>query len=305
MFGYLFISDKNQVLFYGGDSGFDSYLHGRLCAEGLFSPDAPSTSSGVYSDTSSTESLRVTDEDSNSIGSKTSEKPAHAEISHIFLPLITIYRSFNSRSSDHIYSTKSDNVTILLKRLKYDFLLVSIGKSEQRQYQFMDYMELGLDINIGPLLSLIESDLDTTHLATDFLKSFNDKPCSFEDKRIRSFLDVRKAIFFQSEISLTLPLLSNLASQLQDLLGPNMLVVQSLIIAKFETLSFEESLFRIMLASDGKILASINSTEDEKLTLKHLTGYDLNFLLEQISSLESIDHGKIFQVWYGIYMKFM
>ncbi|KAK6032949.1 hypothetical protein OSTOST_00845 [Ostertagia ostertagi] len=267
MFGYVLISNKNQVLYYGGDSGFDSYLHGRLCAEGLFQPDAPSTSSGVYSDTSSTESLR--DEPSTSIESRVNEISANPEISHLFLPLISMYRSFASRCSDSIYSTTSDQVTILLKRLKYDFLLISIGN------RFMDYMELGLDVHIGPLLSLIESDLDTVHMATDFLKSFNDRPCLFENKKVKGFLDVRKAIFFQSEIAITLPLLETLATQLQEVLGPN----------------------RILLASEGEVLVSVNSTDDEKLTLKHLTSYDLNFLLQQISALESIDHGKIFQVW--------
>ncbi|PIO77258.1 hypothetical protein TELCIR_00624 [Teladorsagia circumcincta] len=275
MFGYVLISNKNQVLYYSGDSGFDSYLHGRLCAEGLFSPDAPSTSSGVYSDTSSSESLGVQDEPSTSMESRINEKSANPEISHLFLPLISMYRSFASRCSDNIYLTKSDQVTILLKRLKYDFLLISIGNSEQRQYRFMDYMELGLDVHIGPLLSLIESDLDTVHMATDFLKSFNDRPCLFENKKVKGFLDVRKAVFFQSEIAITLPLLNTLSTQLQDILGPN----------------------RILLASESEVLVSVNSTEDEKLTLKHLTSYDLNFLLQQISALESLDHGKIFQVW--------
>ncbi|KAK5974545.1 hypothetical protein GCK32_000797 [Trichostrongylus colubriformis] len=273
MFGYLLISDKNQVLCYGGDGGFDSYLQSRLCAEGLFSPDAPSTSSGVYSDTSSTESLR--DDLSSSTESRITEKATNPEISHLFLPLISMYRSFHIRCGDQIYTTTSDHGTILLKRLKYNFLLVSIGNSEWRQYQFMDYMELGLEVNLGPLLSLIGSDLSTVHLASDFLRSFSDKPCSFENKKMKGLLDLRRAIFFQSEVAIALPLLGTLASQLQNVLGPN----------------------RILLTSEGDILASVNSRDDEKLTLKHLASCDLNFLLQQISALESTDHGKIFQVW--------
>lgn len=127
MFGYLLVSNDNQVLFYGGDSHFDSYLHGRLFAEGLYSSDSPSTSSGVYSD-SSTESL-CTHEDSSSTcnEARIPEKSPNQEISHLFLPLISIYRSFNSRTNDNIYSTTSDQVTILMKRLKYDYLLISMG----------------------------------------------------------------------------------------------------------------------------------------------------------------------------------
>ncbi|XGW32353.1 hypothetical protein V3C99_017140 [Haemonchus contortus] len=264
MFGFLLISNRNQVLYYGGDSIFDSYLYGRLCSEGLVSPDAPSTSSGVYSDTSSTESLRVSDETAASSEPRIAEKSANPEISHLFLPLILMYRSFNSRCYDKIYSTTSDQVTILLKRL-----------NQQEQRRFMDYMELGLDINIGPLLPLIESDLETVHLATELLKSLSDKPYTFENKKIRNFLDIRRALFFQSETSMAMPLLSTMAMHLQDALGP----------------------LRILLACKGDILASVNSTEEEKVTLKHLTSYDLNFLLQQISALESIDNGKIFQAW--------
>ncbi|VDO62929.1 unnamed protein product [Heligmosomoides polygyrus] len=184
MFGYLLVSNDNQVLFYGGDSHFDSYLHGRLFAEGLYSSDSPSTSSGVYSD-SSTESL-CTHEDSSSTcnEARIPEKSPNQEISHLFLPLISIYRSFNSRTNDNIYSTTSDQVTILMKRLKYDYLLISMGSSDIRQHRFMDYLELGLEVKIGPLLSLIDSELGIADIATDFLKSLNDNRHVLESKKV-------------------------------------------------------------------------------------------------------------------------
>ncbi|VDL79282.1 unnamed protein product [Nippostrongylus brasiliensis] len=192
MFGYILVSNSNQVLFYGGDSGFDSYLEDRLKAEQPCSPRTPSTSSGICSD-SSTESF------------------------------------------------------------------------EKIQRQFLDYVTLGLDIKIGPLLSQIDSDPTSAATATDFLKSL----CGL----FPSFLDVRKAAFFQQESETTQPLLQKLAHSLKDDLGLN----------------------RLLLVSGHDVLVSATSAKDDENFLANLASTDLNFVLREISSLDCLEQGKIFQ----------
>lgn len=49
----------------------------------------------------------------------------------------------------------------------------------------MDYLELGLEVKIGPLLSLIDSELGIADIATDFLKSLNDNRHVLESKKVK------------------------------------------------------------------------------------------------------------------------
>ncbi|WKX95929.1 hypothetical protein Q1695_012410 [Nippostrongylus brasiliensis] len=270
MFGYILISNRNQVLFCGGDSSFDTYLEDRLKAEQPCSPRTPSTSSGICSD-SSTESLCV-HEAADDVTEESPRKTSNQDISHLFLPLISMYRVLNSRASDQIYSTTSNHSVILLKHLRYDYLLISIGNSEKIQRQFLDYVTLGLDIKIGPLLSQIDSDPTSAATATDFLKSLCGLfPCG----KISAFLDVRKAAFFQQESETTQPLLQKLTQSLKDDLGLN----------------------RLLLVSGHDVLVSATSAKDDGNFLANLASTDLNFVLQEISSLDCLEQGKIFQVW--------
>lgn len=129
MFGYVLVSNKNDVISFCGNEEFDDYLNERLRSEVLFSSDAPSTSSGVCTGSSS-ESL-CADEKPISSGNLHTVKHqlplSKQEVTHLFLPIISTFRSQKTIRCDNIYSMTSDQVTILFRRLRSNYLLISVG----------------------------------------------------------------------------------------------------------------------------------------------------------------------------------
>ncbi|KAK6766627.1 hypothetical protein RB195_026110 [Necator americanus] len=275
MFGYVLVTNKNEVITYGGDERFDDYLQERLHSEILFSSDTPSTSSGVHTD-SSTESLCTHERTSISRDDRDLKDTlivANDEIASLFLPIITVCRSQKSIQLDKIFSMTSEQVTILLRRLRSNYLLICLGDNEKVQHQFMDYVELGLEVNVGPLLELLDTDPSSVTLGWNFLKSLSENHCIHDETKVKASLDIRKVIFFHSELSITLPVLNALSLHLHGTLGSN----------------------RCILLGNGDVLSSTSS--DEGLLWKSISYSDLNFLLKQISSDESSKSEELFQVW--------
>ncbi|KAL6722534.1 hypothetical protein Aduo_017650 [Ancylostoma duodenale] len=178
MFGYALVSNKNDVISFGGNERFDDYLHECLRSEILFSSDAPSTSSGVCTG-SSTESLSSDERPKASREIRESVKDplplSKQEVTHLFLPIISTFRSQKTIRCDSIYSMASEQVVILFRRLRSSYLLISVGDSEKLQQQFLDYVELGLEVNTGPLLGLLDTDPSSVTLGWNFLKSLPEK----------------------------------------------------------------------------------------------------------------------------------
>ncbi|EYC07051.1 hypothetical protein Y032_0072g665 [Ancylostoma ceylanicum] len=79
----------------------------------------------------------------------------------------------------------SDQVIILFRRLRSNYLLISVGNSEKLQQQFLDYVELGLEVNIGPLVGLLDTDPSSVTLGWNFLKSLAEKRCFHGDNKIK------------------------------------------------------------------------------------------------------------------------
>ncbi|ETN70685.1 hypothetical protein NECAME_04843 [Necator americanus] len=187
MFGYVLVTNKNEVITYGGDERFDDYLQERLHSEILFSSDTPSTSSGVHTD-SSTESLCTHERTSISRDDRDLKDTlivANDEIANLFLPIITVCRSQKSIQLDKIFSMTSEQVTILLRRLRSNYLLICLGDNEKVQHQFMDYVELGLEVNVGPLLELLDTDPSSVTLGWNFLKSLAENHCIHDETKVK------------------------------------------------------------------------------------------------------------------------
>uniref|UniRef100_A0A0K0D7V6 Folliculin n=1 Tax=Angiostrongylus cantonensis TaxID=6313 RepID=A0A0K0D7V6_ANGCA len=258
MFGYVLVSNTNKVISFGGDDDFNDYLHSRVQDEAYFSPDCPSTSSGVCTD-SSTESLSSVDGRKTSTqASKNHLSSTKEEASHLFLPLISMYRSYIVRSGDRIESVVYSQSKILLRHLKCNYIVISIGNSEERQKRLLDFLEMGLELNIGPLLEFIDLKLMTVRLGSEFVESVSEN-CILENYKIREFLDVRKALFFQTELTFTLPFLKSFSSKLLNTVGSN----------------------RCYLLSGGEVLAS--NTSDRKSKWDSVTISSLTLFFQLLS----------------------
>ncbi|RCN51069.1 hypothetical protein ANCCAN_02856 [Ancylostoma caninum] len=169
----------------------------------------------------------------------------------------------------------SKQVIILFRRLRSNYLLISVGNSEKPQQQFLDYVELGLEVNTGPLLGLLDTDPSSVTLGWNFLKSLAEKRCFYGNNKVKAFFDVRKAMFLSSELCVSLPLLNALSLHLQATLGSN----------------------RCLLLGNGDVLSSISADEDENHFCRSIAINDLNFLLKQISRAETNKTEELFQVW--------
>ncbi|KJH41829.1 hypothetical protein DICVIV_12191 [Dictyocaulus viviparus] len=271
MFGYLLISNKNQVILFGGDRQLIDFLRTLIRREVNLTEDCPSTSYGFYTD-SPMESLYT-------FGETAKFREAYEnylaftneEVTLLFLPLISIYRSHYARSGDLVTSMASSQIKMLLRYLKGSHILISIGKSEGYQHQFLDFVEMGIEMNVGPLLPLIEFKLTSMRLGNEFLRSLSDK-CVVENCRIREFLDIRKSLFLQTELTFTLPLIKTLSLQIHENIGSN----------------------SCYLVSEGEVLASY--TSDKKSVWKDIVIADINFLFRLISR-KSLKHYEIITVW--------
>ncbi|VDK56879.1 unnamed protein product, partial [Cylicostephanus goldi] len=222
MFGYLLISTRNDVVFFGGNEEFNDYLHRRLRPEIFFSSNTPSTSSGVYT-SSSTESLSSDESPRRKMlrDARPDLPLTKQEVTHLFLPIISTYRSKKVVHSDEIFSMISDEIVVLFKQLRCNYLLASIGKSERLQQQFLEYVELGLQVSAGPLLGLLDTDPSSVEMGWNFLKSLADNAWHSDCHKVKVHIDVRKAIFLKSKLDITLPLLNAISLHLQDTLGSN------------------------------------------------------------------------------------
>lgn len=100
MIGYLVISASDQVLLAAGDESFQEHLFGQLPSQAH--PEVPSTSSGFSSSCVVTDSASETAPSSSTHMTRAPVPNAAlprcritelAEVTHVFLPLISIYRA--------------------------------------------------------------------------------------------------------------------------------------------------------------------------------------------------------------------
>ncbi|VDM60620.1 unnamed protein product [Angiostrongylus costaricensis] len=276
MFGYVLVSNTNNVISFGGDDDFNDYLYNSVQGKTYFSPDCPSTSSGVCTD-SSTESLSSVDGlKTSSQASRNNLSSTKVKASHLLLPLISMYRTYFARSGDRIESVVCSQNKILLRHLKCNYIVISIGNSEERQKRLLNFLEMGLELNIGPLLEFIDLKLMTVRLGSEFVESVSES-CILENYKIREFLDVRKALFFQTELTFILPFLKSLPSKLLNTIGSN----------------------RCFLLSGGEVLAS--NTSDRKSIWDSITMSNLTLFFQLLSKRKYLKQYESVSLWLHSY----
>ncbi|PAV85386.1 hypothetical protein WR25_09825 [Diploscapter pachys] len=246
-----------------GDVGFLKHVASRVEVEILDASECASTSSGICSDI-----------DSRSIGLlpvwqrkksfyKEINRNSLREVSHIFLPLISLFRAASEANNNAINSISNNSISIRFKSLQDGYFILSMGDSDSQQQRFLDYFATGIQINLGPLLELIDSELVPVKSAKENIRLLLERHCKGCCNFWRDTIDVRTSTFYSKQLDKMMPILISANSQLHLFIGPN----------------------RCLLISNGQLLASANSASDDRPMWKQMRISDVQCALDQLNLL--------------------
>ncbi|CAD6188768.1 unnamed protein product [Caenorhabditis auriculariae] len=245
MLGYIIATDKNDVVFLDGDEVFKLHLHDMIQKEMHMSEDdSASTSSGIFTDSENGESSKTDSIRARKKSGQVQFNPA--EISHVFLPLLSFHRASAESSHDTV---------------------------ENKRKELMNNVELTLETNFGPLMSLCASDLTSVRSGRENMRLIYDL---MPQRKGKSLLNVKHTSFYKNQLHEVAPLIQIVSTQLKSAVGTN----------------------RCLLLSSGNVLASMSSSAERKGLVDGLSIKDLLFSLDQLPKLpEGLDTATVSQFW--------